>query len=86
MQKFTPLALVAALALATPVFAANLTTETVLGTSLETIKASLTDMGYEVRKMEVEDGMFEAYIVGENDMGEIYVDMSTGIIRLLKMK
>ena len=76
----------AAFALATPVLAADLSMETELGTSLEAVKASLTDMGYEVRKGEMEDGKIEVYFVKDGHMGEVYVNSETGKIIKLDMK
>lgn len=47
MRKF---AFIALIALATPALAEDLTMDSVLGTTLDEVKAALTDMGYEVRK------------------------------------
>ena len=47
--------------------------DTVLGTTSESVTAALTDMGYEVRKSEMEDGKIEVYFVGHGKMGEVYV-------------
>jgi hypothetical protein len=80
------LALITLLALATPAFAEDLSTDTVLGTTLEQVQAKLTEMGYEVRKAEMEDGKIEAYFVKDGKMGEVYVNTETGQITKLDMK
>ena len=77
---------VALTALAGPAFAADLTKDTVLGTSMDAVKKSLTDMGYEVRKAEMEDGNIEVYFVKGNKKGEVYVSPKDGKIVKLKMK
>lgn len=64
--------------LASQAFAAELSMDTVLGTTLEEVEATLTDMGYEVRKSEIEDGELEVYIVKDGTMSEVYVSPTTG--------
>ena len=80
------LIILAALALASPALAAELTTDTVLGTTMAEVQAKLTDMGYQVRKSEMEDGKIEVYFVKGGRMGEVYVSTVTGKITKLKMK
>lgn len=80
------LALIAVAALATPGLAQELSTDTVLGTTMEDVRGSLTDMGYEVRKAEMEDGKIEVYFVRDSQMGEAYVSPQTGRITKLEMK
>ena len=63
---------------ASQAFTADLTPDTVLGTTLDEIKASLTEMGYEVRKSEMEDGEIEVYVVKDGKMAEVHVSPSTG--------
>ena len=55
-------------------------TGTDAGTSVEEVTASLTAQGFEVRKVEAEDGMLEAYVVKDGERYEIYVDPRTGKI------
>ncbi len=55
-----------------------------VGTTAEEITASLTAKGYEVRKVEPEDGMLEAYALKEGKRYEVYVDTATG--RVAKVK
>ncbi len=83
MRKFIILAV---LALATPAFAAELTMDTLLGTTIPEVQTNLTDMGYQVRKSEMEDGEIEVYFVKDNKMGEVYVSAETGKVTKLKMK
>ena len=93
MNKFT--LTLAALAVALPVagFAADdndagdamaapadLAMGTMLGTSEDAIKTTLTGLGYEVRKMDMEDGAIEAYVVKDKLMAEVYVSAKTGEI------
>ncbi len=80
------LIILAALALASPALAAELTMDTVLGTTMAEVQAKLTDMGYQVRKSEMEDGKIEVYFVKGGRMGEVYVSTATGKITKLKMK
>lgn len=74
------LVLAAALLVAAPAFATDLTMGTELGTSPEAVKTALTDMGWDVRKLDMEDGMIEAYAVMGKQMAEIYVDPTSGQI------
>lgn len=83
MRKF---AFIALIVLATPALAEDLTMDSVLGTTLDEVKAALTDMGYEVRKGEMEDGKIEVYFVRDGKMGEVYVDPQTGAVTKLDLK
>ena len=73
-----------ALALATlPAFASDLMLGTPLGTTPDAITAALTEMGWEVRKLDIEAGMIEAYAVQGTERAEIYVDPTAGeIVRI----
>jgi len=53
---------------------------------MEEVQASLTEMGYEVRKVEMEDSKIEVYFVKDGEMGEVYVSLETGQITKLDMK
>lgn len=77
MRKFL-IATIAATAFAAPALAAGLTMESSLGVTMDEVKASLIEMGYEVRKAEMEDGEIEVYFVDANTMGEVYVSTETG--------
>lgn len=79
-------ALIAAIALATPALAEDVTTESILGTTMEEVQASLTAMGYDVRKAEMEDGNIEVYFVRDGQRGEVYVSPETGTVTKLKIK
>ena len=85
MKIFVIVSTAAAL-LSLPAMATGLEVETNLGTTIEQVKASLADMGYDVRKGEVEDGRIEIYVVKDGWMGEIYVDPATGKVTQIKMK
>jgi len=85
MRKIILSSLTAAV-FATQAFAATLSMDTMLGTTVEAVTASLAEMGYEVRKSEMEDGKIEVYFVGNNQMGEVYVDARTGKPMKLEIK
>lgn len=80
------LALIALVAFASPALAEDVTMDSNLGTTLEEVQASLTAMGYEVRKGEMEDGKIEVYFVREGQMGEVYVNSETGAVTKLDVK
>ena len=80
------LLILAALAFATPVLAEDLTMDTILGTTMDEVQASLVAMGYEVRKAEMEDGKIEVYFVRDGKMGEVYVAPETGAILKLEIQ
>ena len=80
------LIVLAALVFASPALAAEVTMDTILGTIVPEVQSSLTDMGYQVRKSELEDGMIEVYFVKGDKMGEVYVSTATGKVTKLKMK
>lgn len=80
------LALIALIAFASPALAEDVTKESMLGTTMEDVQASLTGMGYEVRKAEMEDDEIEVYFVRDGQMGEVYVDALTGAVTKLDLK
>jgi hypothetical protein len=80
------LALIAMMALATPALAEDVSMDSVLGKTMEEVQASLTAMGYEVRKAEMEDGKIEVYFVRDGQMGEVYVNPQTGAVTKLELK
>lgn len=49
-----------------------------LGTDPDMIRARLTELGYEVRKIGREDGMIEVYALQGKMMYELYVDPASG--------
>lgn len=83
MRKFALLALIA---IASPALADSVTKDSVLGTTMAEVQASLTAMGYEVRKAEMEDGKIEVYFVRDGKIGEVYVNPQTGAVTKLTMK
>ena len=54
------------------------------GKTAEEVKTSLTTQGYEVRKVETEDGELEAYALKDGKRFEIYVDPTTGAVSRIK--
>ena len=80
------IALIAMMAFATPALAEVVTMDSNLGTTIEEVQASLTAMGYEVRKAEMEDGKIEVYFVRDGKMGEVYVNPQTGAVMKLKLR
>lgn len=80
------LALIALIAFASPALAEDVTMGSSLGTSMEEVQASLTAMGYEVRKAEMEDGKIEVYFVRDGKMGEVYVSTESGEVTKLEEK
>ncbi len=76
----------AAIMFATPLVAEDIAMSAMLGHTMEEVKASLVEMGYEVRKAEQEDGKIEVYFVRDNEKGEVYVDPQTGLVTKLTMK
>lgn len=47
----------------------------------EQIKTMLSADGYEVRKVEVEDGMYEAYAMKDGNRYEIYLDRDLKVVK-----
>ncbi|MGA9252158.1 MAG: PepSY domain-containing protein [Roseobacter sp.] len=80
------LALIALIGFASPALAEDVTTDSILGTTMEEVQASLVAMGYEVRKAEMEDGKIEVYFVRDGQMGEVYVSSETGAVTKLDLK
>jgi len=80
------LALIALMAFASPALAEEVAMDTVLGTTKDEVTATLTEMGYELRKAKMEGGKIEVYFVRDGKMGEAYVDTQTGAVTKLKMK
>lgn len=68
----------AAILAAFPALAGDLMLDTELGTTVDAAKAKLVEMGYDVRKSDMEDGMIEFYVVKDKMMAEIYVNPTTG--------
>ena len=47
----------------------------------DAIRAQLSEQGYEVRKIEADDGMFEAYAIKDGERYEIYLDRDLSIVK-----
>ena len=55
--------------------------------SSKAIKAKATEMGYDVRKVESDDGCYEVYATGENGTRvEIYMNPVTGAVVKIKKR
>lgn len=80
------LALITLFAMTAPALAGDLTMDTTLGTTLADVQAKLVEMGYEVRKAEMEDGEIEVYFIKDGKIGEAYVSPETGKITKLESK
>lgn len=48
---------------------------------IEAIKATLTEQGYDVRRVKTEDGLYEAYAMKDGQRYEIYLDADLTIVR-----
>lgn len=83
MHKFI-LATAAALLVAGPALAETVATGSMLGHNMDEVKTRLAQMGYEVRKGEMEDGKIEVYVVKDGKTAEVYVDAATGTVAKLK--
>lgn len=80
------IAFIAFIAFTSPALAEDVTMDSNLGTTMAEVQASLTAMGYEVRKAEMEDGKIEVYFVRDGQMGEVYVNPQTGAVIKLELK
>ena len=85
MKSLHWIALAAALT-AAPALAADVATGDALGKTEAEISASLTAMGYDVRKFKMEDGLIEAYAVKDGATLEVFVDPATGAVAKTKVK
>ncbi len=90
MRK-TLVASILAASLAVPALASSTTTmpfdmNTVLGTTMEEVRSTLAEMGFEIRKSEMEDGHIEVYIVRNGQLAEVYVSPQTGKPVKISMK
>lgn len=74
----------AALLVAAPALAADLAPDMELGKTEDAVRSALTELGYDVRKIEEEDGEIEAYVVKDGEMAEVYVDPATGKVSKVK--
>jgi hypothetical protein len=74
------------IALALAISAGSLAYATESSMALDTatsdqIKSMLTADGYDVRKVEVEDGMYEAYAMKDGNRYEIYIDRELKVVK-----
>jgi hypothetical protein len=80
MTGFTRIAALAALALALAAPAARAEDEIDAATQ-EKVTAQLTAEGYEVRKIEAEDGLIEAYVVKDGKAMSLFLDESLKVVK-----
>ncbi|SDZ75810.1 PepSY domain-containing protein [Rubrimonas cliftonensis] len=66
--------------------ATPLSVDAELGASADAVRAALTAMGYEVRKIETEDGKIEAYVVKGDEKAELYVSPASGRVTKIERK
>jgi hypothetical protein len=69
---------VAASLISAPAMADMVAVDANLGHTMTEVKTHLVEMGYDVRKAEMEDGRIEVYVVKDGQTGEIYVDPASG--------
>ncbi|MEY3005594.1 MAG: hypothetical protein RLZZ491_2770 [Pseudomonadota bacterium] len=79
MKHILPFAL--ALAMALPGMAMASSSSKVPEQTQTAIRTMLEEQGYEVRKIETEDGLFEAYAVKDGQRYEIYINAQMEILR-----
>jgi hypothetical protein len=77
------LAALALAALAAPALA-EVTVGAVLGTDEPAIRAALVADGYDVRKVESEDGALEVYALKDGKKLEIHITAKTGVVERVK--
>jgi len=75
-----------AMVIALPAFAAGVSQDAQLGTTMDEVKASLIELGYEVRKVKMEGGEIEAYAIMDNKLNEVFVDPATGLVTKIVAK
>ncbi|MCT4683474.1 MAG: PepSY domain-containing protein [Roseicyclus sp.] len=79
MTRILPAAL--ALAIALPGMALASSDAPVAEETQTAIRTMLEAEGYEVRQIQTEDGMFEAYALKDGERYEIYIDADMQIVR-----
>ncbi|GHC16057.1 MULTISPECIES: PepSY domain-containing protein [Gemmobacter] len=77
-MKTLPLLAAAFLAVAAPVFASG---DKIDDATREKVTAAMTAQGYEVRKVDMEDGMIEVYAVKDGKTFELYLDDAMNIVK-----
>lgn len=82
MKRFAPLLLLAALAL--PGLASATTEVSLTDAAQAQIRTILQADGFEVRSIQTEDGMYEAYATRDGERFEIYLDGDFAIVRTVQ--
>ncbi|HKK98433.1 MAG TPA: PepSY domain-containing protein [Marivita sp.] len=70
-----------ALALAIPATAFASSNDSLSSERETEIRTKLTQEGYDVRKIDVEDGMIEAYVLKNGQRYELYLDAALNVIK-----
>ena len=83
MIRATLLSLAAIAAITAPAMA-EVTVGAMAGHTEAEVRQMLTADGYEVRKVETEDGKIEAYALKDGKKLEVYIDASTGAVTRIK--
>ncbi len=78
IRRLLPLALAATLAV--PALASD--TLKLDADTEARIRAALTEDGYDVRKIKIEDGMYEAYATKDGHKYEVYLDASLEVVKV----
>jgi hypothetical protein len=55
--------------------------ETVPAELAQKIRVKLTEQGYDVRKIKMEDGMYEAYVIKDGTREELYMNSDLEIVK-----
>ncbi len=80
LNKFTKTAIVSALLLV-PTTLAYAASDAVTPEQEVKIRSVLTEQGYDVRKIKMEDGMFEAYVIKDGKKAELYLDNDLKVVK-----
>jgi len=81
---FKTLALTLTLAAAIAIPASNASASSHASVPAETaqqIRTKLTEQGYEVRKIKMEDGLYEAYVIKDGTRMELYLNTELEIVK-----
>lgn len=78
MKRIVPLALAVTLSLGGVAQASD---DALDPAKAEEIKATLTEQGYEVRRVTTEDGMYEAYALKDGHRYEIYLNEDLEVVK-----
>jgi hypothetical protein len=77
IRKLTAAAILGLSMLAAPMAMAESDEGEVDAATTEKVTAQLTAEGFEVRKLDLEDGMIEAYVVKDGETSTVFLDPTT---------